>query len=65
MEKEYALYKGDNFITLGTISDIANHQGVLKATINFLKTKAYIKRLSERKNSENSRILISLDDEIY
>lgn len=44
MRKLYALYKGDKFITEGTIEEIANFKNVKKSTIDFLKRPVYKKR---------------------
>lgn len=58
MTKGYALYKGDTFLTMGTIEEIAKQMGVEPKTIAFYKTNTYKKRC---KNFDNRRILISVD----
>lgn len=61
---EYALYKGDEFICLGTIKEIAEYEGVREDTIRFYGTRTYREKLSNRK-TRNPRILIKIDkDEI-
>ena len=45
MVKQYALYKGDLFITCGTIAEIAAEQRVKPETVHFWKTPAYQKRI--------------------
>lgn len=60
MYKEYALYKGEDFITVGTIEEIAKTEGVKKETIKFYGTKAYRDRLKNR-NTKKARVLILLD----
>ena len=59
--KEYALYKGDKLLIIGTIDEIAKNQNVQKKTIYFYHSKTYLKR---RKTSHigNYKILISLED---
>ncbi len=59
--KEYALYKGDKLLIIGTIDEIAKNQNVQKKTIYFYHSKTYLKR---RKKSHigNYKILISLED---
>lgn len=59
-DNEYALYKGDNLLILGTIKEIAKNQGVKEKTIMFYKSPTYLKR---RKNSKknNYKILVKLD----
>lgn len=60
--KEYALYKGDELISMGTIDEIAEETGVLRSTIAYYKTQAYQNRL-KRRNAVNGnvRALIRLD----
>lgn len=60
--KEYALYKGEDILAIGTILEIANKMGVKRDTIAFYKTQAYRNRLKRRNAlNGNVRILISLD----
>lgn len=63
MMQEYALYKGDELLCIGTIEEIAEDQGVQKETIKFYATDSYKKRVSKRKVSRSTRILVCLDDE--
>lgn len=55
---EYALYKGDEFIDLGTLDEIAQRQNKRKQTLQFIATPAYKKRSAK---STNPLILIRLD----
>ncbi|MBY5022162.1 hypothetical protein K6V64_09635 [Streptococcus suis] len=48
-EKEYALYKGDELLAMGTAKELASQFGVKVSTIHFYKSLAYIKRTSEKK----------------
>ena len=60
--KEYALYKGEEILAMGTIPYIARVMGVQRQTIAFYKTQVYKNRLAKQKTtSENARILVSLD----
>lgn len=59
--KEYALYKGDQLLIIGTIDEIAKNQNVQKKTINFYHSKAYLKRI-KKSHIGNYKILISLED---
>ena len=63
MVKEYALYKGENILAMGTIDQIAREQGVKKATIAYYKTQAYQNRL-KRRNALNGKVrsLVCMDD---
>ena len=42
--KEYAIYKGDQFITLGTAEECAKELNVSPETIRFISSNAYKKR---------------------
>lgn len=55
--KIYALYKGDEFITTGTIQELAEWEGVLKQTIYFYTTQAHVKRAGD-----NAVVVVSLDE---
>lgn len=62
--KEYALYKGDELLAMGTIEEIAKQIGVKRETIVFYKTPAYKNRLKRRNTPyDNQRFLIPIDDE--
>lgn len=39
--KEYALYKDDEFICIGTLKEIANYLGVTYGSIKTFKAKPY------------------------
>ena len=62
--REFALYKGENVLAIGTISDIANQLEVRKDTIAYYKTQAYRRKLEKRKNSNNPIILIEIEEEV-
>ena len=61
--KEYALYKGEDLIAMGTASEIAKETGVKRTTIYHYKTPAYQRRAEKRKNSKSVRVLVELDDD--
>ena len=48
--KEYALYKGEECLAIGTIKEIAKKMGVKDKTIYFYTTKTYKKRVKKGKN---------------
>lgn len=54
----YALYKGDTFIDLGTVSELAKVLNVSERTIKFYATKTYKER---RKESNNSIVVIKVE----
>lgn len=61
--KEYAVYKGESLICIGTIQECAQHMGVLPATVRFYTRPAYQRRLAERKNPRNYLIVTELEED--
>ncbi len=57
---EYALYKGDNFIDIGTKEYLANLLNVKVKTIQFLASPSAIKRSSKGEKS-NCYICVRID----
>lgn len=59
-KKEYALYKGDELLAIGTLKELSDKFNVKKETIKFYSSPSYLKR---RKNSKsgNYRIVVKLD----
>lgn len=53
--KEYALYKGDELLAMGTKCEIAEQLGVSASTIGYYGTPVYARR-----TSDNERRLIEL-----
>ena len=60
MKNEYALYKGDDLLSVGTIREIAEEMGIEEKTIRFYGNPTYLKR---RKKGKNYRYLIKLEEE--
>ena len=58
--KEYALYKGEEILSIGTAKQIAKDLKISEKTVRFYGVKAYKKRLKQRKNSQNARRLIKI-----
>ena len=56
--KEYALYKGDELLGVGTKKELAEMLGVSVSTIYYYHTPTYAKRTSETKG----RRLVRLDE---
>ena len=54
--KEYALYKGEELLCMGTISELAENQNVRPKTIFQYQTPSYKKR----QGGENARRLVRL-----
>ena len=42
---EYALYRWDEFITLGTVKEIAEFTGLKESTIRVLRTEKYLNNI--------------------
>lgn len=59
--KEYAVYKGDEFLCWGTAKECAKRLGVTPNTIHFYNTPSYRRRLESR-NSKNPIIVVPLDE---
>ena len=57
MNKIYALYKGDEFIDIGTIDYLANLLKVTKKTIMFYSSPTYLKR-----TKGNGWVVIKVED---
>ena len=63
MSCEFALYKGENILCIGTLEEIARETNVSLGTIKYYRTKAYKRKLEKRKNSTNALILVELEDD--
>jgi orotate phosphoribosyltransferase-like protein len=59
---EYALYKGEEILSIGTMKEIAKELEVQYRTIKYLTTGAYKRKLAKRKNPKNYRILVEIDE---
>jgi hypothetical protein len=65
MLKEFALYKGEECLGIGTVKELAKELNVLEKTVRFYKTPSYLNRLAKSKTPDNMRILVDLEDEKY
>lgn len=58
--KEYALYKGEQMVAIGTVKEIAAERGVKPKTIRFYMSGVYQRR---SKSAVNNRLqLVKLED---
>ena len=57
--KEYALYKGEQILAIGTLEEIAASIGVAVETVKFYGMPSYLKRIK----GQNARELIELEEE--
>lgn len=55
MKKEYALYKGEKCLAIGTIKEIAKQMKVQYSTIYFYTMPTYKRRC---KNGKNRRVMV-------
>lgn len=63
-EKIFALYKGEEFIDIGTAKEIAKKRGVTPKFIKYLSTPANLKRINARKNKiSNALICVKIEGE--
>lgn len=58
-KREYALYKGEEIIEIGTIKEIAKSQNVKEKTILFYQSPAYLRRHS-KSHIGNYKVLVKL-----
>lgn len=56
---EYVLYKGDKFVSVGTIKEIAKETGQKESTVKFYASPAYQKRVP----GGNGYILIKIEED--
>ncbi len=61
--EEYALYKGEELLMIGTLEEIAVARGVQLNTIKFYLTPTYQRRIAKRKKPRNYLELVKLDDD--
>lgn len=62
MKKEYAVYKGDTLLVIGTADECAKELNVKPETIYYYTTEAYARKLEKRKRPENCRHGVLLTD---
>ena len=63
MAKIYALYKGDEYITDGTLEEIARKTGKTYNTLKWMTYPSYKKRLQERSHRSGVLELVDLGEE--
>ena len=61
-QAEYAMYKGDELLCIGTLDDIAKARGIKKRTAYYYTTRAYRKKL-EKRNAKNAIVMVKLEDD--
>ena len=58
-KKEYAVYRGDTLVAVGTSKEVAEQMGIKQKTLWWYTTPAYKKRV---KSGRNKQEVIILDD---
>lgn len=53
----YSLYKGEDILAIGTMSEIAKEHGVARETVKHWASKAYRKRLASRPRRGEHKIV--------
>ncbi|MEN1938906.1 hypothetical protein AAIE21_26100 [Paenibacillus sp. 102] len=61
--KEYAVYKGEPLVCIGTIQECAQHMGVLPETVRYYTTPAYQRKLAKRKRARNYLTVTKLEED--
>ena len=62
MAWEYAMYKGDSLLSIGTKEEICKEMNISIKTFQYYRTSAYKDRLNKRK-VKNARVIIRIDKE--
>ena len=60
---DYALYRGDDLIIIGTLEDLAKEMGIKVASVKWYMSNSYQKRMDKMKNKDNAVIIFQIDDE--
>ena len=60
MAKIYALYKGDEYVTDGTLEELSRKTGKKEASLKFMTTPSYHSRIGDK-----ALRLVSLGEESY
>lgn len=58
---EFALYKGEELLAIGTTEEIAKQLNNSVSTIVYYRSKAYKRRI-EKRNTKNARLLIPIEE---
>lgn len=58
----YAVYRGDEFIDMGTIKQLASKFRVKEDTMRYYTSKAYKRRITARENAKDYLIVIKVED---
>lgn len=62
-KKEYALYKGDQFVDIGTLKYLAKKLNVNERTIQYYSTPAHLRKCQKFNGNGNYLVVVKLDEE--
>jgi len=60
---EYAMYKGDEILYIGTLEEIAEKHGVRRETVYYYTTESYQRKIAKRKKAENFIEVFRIEDD--
>ena len=60
---DYAVYKGEDILCIGTVEECAEHMGVTPETIKWYTYPTYHKRVAKRKRARNYISVVKFDDD--
>ena len=62
MAVEYALYKGDNFLDIGTIKELAERYNISVKTLRWYSTPCYKNKIKNKKDVK-SYVVVRIEDD--
>lgn len=62
-QSEYAVYKGESLLCIGTARECAEELNVRPETIRWYTYPTYQRRLAKRKNPKNCLMVVKLEDD--
>lgn len=60
---EYAVYRGDEFVCLGTYKECAAHLGISPETVRFYGSPAHLKRSENNKFEKDFIVVIRIEED--
>lgn len=60
---DYALYRGDNLIIIGTAEELAKEMEIKVSSVKWYLTPSCKKRMDKMKNKDNAVVIIKIEDE--
>jgi hypothetical protein len=60
---DYAVYRGDELLSIGTIKECSEHLGVKEETLRFYTSPVYKKRVEKRNDADSAIIVFRIEDD--